>query len=208
MRYAFIKAYRRVYPVVLMCRLLDVSKSGFYAWLARPASLRSQANCRLDAKIVVISQQHKNRYGAPRITLELHDQNEPCGKNRVAKRMQILGIKGVAAKKFKVTTDSAHNLPIAENLLKQDFSATSPNEKWVSDITYVWTLSGWLYVAVVMDLYSRRIIGWSMNRRMNKQLVCDALLMALWRRGFPKGVIIHSDKGSQYCSRRYPPVSA
>jgi len=113
------------------------------------------------------------------------------------------GAEAIQAKKFKVTTDSNHSKPVAPDLLEQDFTATAPNQKWVSDISYIWTDEGWLYLAVVMDLYSRAIVGWSMNRRMTQQLVCDALTMALFRRHFPKGTIIHSDRGSQYCSKRY-----
>jgi transposase InsO family protein len=117
--------------------------------------------------------------------------------------MRLLGLKAIQAKKFKVTTDSTHSKPVAPDLLEQDFRAEAPNQKWTSDITYVWTDEGWLYLAVVMDLYSRAIVGWSMNRRMTQRLVCDALSMALFRRGFPKGTILHSDRGSQYCSKRY-----
>ena len=117
--------------------------------------------------------------------------------------MQALGLQAIQAKKFKVTTDSNHDWPVAANLLQQDFTAEEPNHKWVSDITYIWTREGWLYLAVVMDLYSRAIIGFSINKRMTQQWVCDALTMALFRRGFPKDVIIHSDRGSQYCSKQY-----
>ncbi len=117
--------------------------------------------------------------------------------------MRTQGLKASQAKKFKVTTDSNHSKPVAPDLIEQDFSATAPNQKWASDISYIWTDEGWLYLAVVMDLYSRAIVGWSMNRRMTQQLVCDALTMALFRRHFPKGTIIHSDRGSQYCSKRY-----
>jgi transposase InsO family protein len=117
--------------------------------------------------------------------------------------MRLLGLKAIQAKKFKVTTDSTHSNPVAPDLLEQDFRAEAPNQQWTSDSTYVWTDEGWLYLAVVMDLYSRAIVGWSMARRMTQQLVCDALSMALFRRGFPKGTILHSDRGSQYCSKRY-----
>jgi transposase InsO family protein len=117
--------------------------------------------------------------------------------------MQSLGLKAIQAKKFKVTTDSNHSKPVAPDLIEQDFGAEAPNQKWTSDITYVWTDEGWLYLAVVMDLYSRAIVGWSMNRRMTQQLVCHALTMALFRRRFPKSTIIHSDRGSQYCSKQY-----
>ena len=117
--------------------------------------------------------------------------------------MRALGLKAIQAKKFKATTDSKHSNPVAPDLLEQDFRAEAPNQKWTSDITYVWTNEGWLYLAGVMDLYSRAIVGWSMNRRMTQHLVCDALNLALFRRGFPQGLILHSDRGSQYCSKRY-----
>jgi len=133
----------------------------------------------------------------------LHDESIACSENRVARRMRAMGLRAIQAKKFKVTTDSNHSRPVAPDLIEQDFHAEVANEKWVSDITYVWTDEGWLYLAVVMDLYSRAIIGWSMNRRMTQQLVCDALTMALFYRHFPKDTIIHSDRGSQYCSKRY-----
>ena len=139
----------------------------------------------------------------PGFTDALHDEGTACSENRVARRMRALGLKAIQAKKFKVTTDSNHAKPVAPDLIEQDFTATAPNQKWSSDITYVWTDQGWLYLAVVMDLHSRAIVGWSMNRRMTQQLVCDALTMALFRRHFPKGTIIHSDRGSQYCAKRY-----
>ena len=120
--------------------------------------------------------------------------------------MRALGIQAIQRKKFKVTTDSNHDKPVAEDLINQDFTAARANEKWVSDITYVWTDEGWLYLAVVMDLYSRAVVGWSMNRRMTQQLIADALTMALFRRAFPKGTIIHSDRGSQYCSPEFQAV--
>ena len=126
-----------------------------------------------------------------------------CSENRVACRMKGLGLKGIQAKKFKRTTDSDHNQPVAPDLIEQDFTALSANHKWVSDLTYIWTDEGWLYLAVIMDLYSRAIVGWSMGKRMTQQLMCDALTMALFCRGFPKEVIIHSDRGSQYCSKLY-----
>jgi transposase InsO family protein len=117
--------------------------------------------------------------------------------------MQALGLKGIQAQKFKRTTDSSHGKLVAPDLINQDFTAAAPNQKWVSDLTYIWTGEGWLYLAVIMDLYSRAIIGWSMGKRMTQQLMCDALTMAVFHRGFPRSVIIHSDRGSQYCSRAY-----
>jgi len=203
MRYEFIKMHKKAYPVTLMCDILRVSSSGFYGWLVRPPSQRSLINDELDCKILTIYRQHKSRYGSPRIHKELVESGETVSRKLVAGRMVKLDLRAVAAKKFKVTTDSNHAKPVAENLLNQDFFADRLNQKWVSDITYIYTSEGWLYLATVMDLYSRAVIGWSMGKRINKELVCDALTMALFRRKFPKGVIVHSDRGSQYCSKKY-----
>lgn len=146
---------------------------------------------------------HKGKYGAPRITKDLQANNIKCSHNRVARRMQAMNIQAKAKRKFKATTDSNHKHPVYPNVLNRDFSANSPNQKYVSDITYIWTKEGWLYLCVFMDLFSRSIVGWSMNNRMDKSLVCDALTMALFRRGFPKNVVVHSDRGSQYASQEY-----
>lgn len=185
------------------CRAFKVSRAGYYDWCSGKIFRRERKNQKLDCKIIKIFNTHQKRYGAPRITDELKDDGLIVNHKKVEKRMKILGLKAKQAKKFKATTDSNHNLPVAKNLLKQDFSATAPNQKWAGDITYVWTQSGWLYLAVIIDLFSRQVIGWSMSKRINKELVCDALLMALWRRGFPKDVIVHTDRGSQYCSNKY-----
>jgi putative transposase len=183
--------------------MFSIERSGYYAWAKRKPSKQSVANEVLDKKIINIFNNHSSRYGYPRITDELHDQGEKCSKNRVFRRMQHLGLRAKAKKKFKVTTDSKHNLPVAANLLNRDFTASAPNQKYVSDITYIWTAEGWLYLATVIDLYSRAVIGWSIQPTMTRELVCDALMMALWRRGFPRGVLCHSDRGSQYCSEDY-----
>jgi transposase InsO family protein len=183
--------------------MFSIERSGYYAWLKRKPGKRQQANEALDSNIISIYEAHKGRYGAPRITVELHEAGEKCSKNRVKRRMKHLGIKAKAKKKFRVTTDSKHNLPVAPNLLNRDFSASAPNQKWVSDLSYVWTDEGWMYLAVIIDLYSRAVIGWSIQPTMTKQLVCDALMMALWRRRFPRGVLFHSDRGSQYCSHEF-----
>jgi putative transposase len=183
--------------------ILLIERSGYYAWRHRQPGKRSLENSLLDKKIAVIFKAHHGRYGAKRITAQLRDDGETCQKNRVARRMRYLGLYAKAKKKFKVTTDSKHNLPVAENLLNRDFSATAPNQKWVGDISYIWTEEGWMYLAVVIDLFSRTVIGWSMQPSMSRQLVCNALLMAMWRRGFPRGVLFHSDRGSQYCSHDY-----
>ena len=203
MRYDFIKMHKKAYPVTLMCGILGVSSSGFYQWLGRVLSPHACANDNLDCKIITIYRQHKGRYGSPRIHRELVETGEYTSRQRIARRMQKLGLKAVQARKFKVTTDSNHDKPVAKNLLQQDFSAAYKNQKWVTDITYIHTREGWLYLATVMDLYSRAIIGWSMGKRIDKGLVCDALTMALFRRKFPKGVMVHSDRGSQYCSKQY-----
>jgi transposase InsO family protein len=203
MRYQFIEQQKKAWPVTLMCAVLEVSKTGYYDWRQRTPGPRALSNQHLDCHIQAVFTRHKARYGAPRITDEINGEGISCSKNRVARRLQVLELKACQARKFKVTTDSEHDKPVAANLLQQDFTAEQPNQKWVTDITYIWTREGWLYLAVVMDLYSRAIIGWSMSRRMTQQLVCDALTMALFRRGFPKGVIIHSDRGSQYCAKRY-----
>ncbi len=203
MRYRFIDTHKKAWPVNLMCGVLEVSRSGFYHWRTRVPSQQECSTRELDSRIRLLFARHKQRYGAPRITDDLHDEGVACSENRIARRMRVLGLRAIQAKKFKVTTDSNHSKPVAPDLIEQDFTAEVPNETWVSDISYVWTDEGWLYLAVVMDLYSRAIVGWSMNRRMTQQLVCDALTMALFRRHFPKGTIIHSDRGSQYCSKRY-----
>lgn len=203
MRYRFVDEHKKVWPVNLMCSALSVSRSGYYDWAGRDPSRRVQSNKELDSWIRKLFVQHRQRYGSPRIVDALRDQGFDCSENRVARRMQAQGLMAIQAKKFKVTTDSNHSMPVAPDLIEQDFSAAAANQKWTSDISYIWTDEGWLYLAVVMDLYSRAIVGWSMNRRMTQQLVCDALTMALFRRGFPKGTIIHSDRGSQYCSKRY-----
>ncbi len=208
MRYQLIDEQKKAWPVTLMCDILDVSRSGYYDWIAREQRQRVSSPHNLDRRIREIFGEHRQRYGAPRITKTLHHEGLRCSENRISRRMRLLGLKAIQARKFKVTTDSTHANPVAPDLLKQDFRAEAPNQKWTSDITYVWTNEGWLYLAVVMDLYSRAIVGWSMNRRMTQQLVCDALSMALFRRGFPKDIILHSDRGSQYCSKRYQRLMA
>lgn len=208
MRYRFIDEHKKAWPGTLMCGVLGVSRSGYYHWTTRELSPSRLANVVLARQIREMVAAHRQRYGTPRITEALHDEGITCSKNRVARRMGVMGLKAIQAKKFKVTTDSAHAKPVAPDRLEQDFHATAPNQKWTSDITYVWTDEGWLYLAVVMDFYSRAIVGWSMHRRMTQQLACDALIMALFRRGFPTDTIIHSDRGSQYCSQRYQQLIA
>ncbi len=191
------------HTVALMCRVLTVSRSGYYDWRGRTPSDRTKANTRLAADVQRVFAEHKARAGAPRITKQLREEGQVVGQNRVAHVMRTEQLRAKAAKKYKATTNSNHNLPVAPNRLEQDFTAKAPNQKWVSDITYIWTEEGWLYLAVVLDLYSRLVVGWAMGERMTASLVCEALTMALWRRKMPIGVIVHSDRGSQYCSADY-----
>lgn len=198
-----IKQHSHQFSLRLMCRLLSVSVSGYYDWRDRKPSNREEHNRQLAKKIKAIFDDEKSRAGSLRITKRLHNEGEPVGRHRVAKIMHSNGWRARAAKKFKATTNSNHHLPVAPNLLQQNFSAYQSNEKWVSDITYIWTEEGWLYLAVVMDLYSRKVVGWALSERMTKQLVIDALQMAIWSRKPLKGLILHSDRGSQYCSHEY-----
>jgi len=203
MKYAMIRRHEACHRVALMCRVLSVSRSGYYGWRDRPPSDRAQADVRLAADVRRVFDEHKGRAGAPRIAKQLRTEGRRVGKNRIARVMQGEGLRAKAARKYKATTNSNHKLPVAPNLLEQDFTASAPNRKWVSDITYVATDEGWLYVAVVLDLYSRLVVGWSMSERMTTKLVADALTMAIWRRKMPTGVIVHSDRGSQYCAHVY-----
>ena len=203
MKYDFIKTNQAIFSVQLCCKLFSVSRSGYYQWFNRKPSQQETANAVLDAKIKSLFKAHYQRAGSPRITKDLHAANEPCSENRVARRMKKLGLRALAKRKFKVTTDSDHNKPIFENVLNRDFSTTSVNQKWAGDITYIHTDEGWLYLAVILDLHSRAVIGWAMAKRMKAGLVCDALAMALRNKRFPQGVLVHSDRGSQYCSKQY-----
>lgn len=203
-----IKKNTNYFSVRMMCRMLSVSPSGYYDWRDRPPSLRANGNAILANKIKAIFDEEHSRAGAKRIAKRLKAEGTTASRHRVARIMRLNGWRAKAARKFKATTNSNHKLPVAPNLLQQNFAASKPNEKWVSDITYVWTEEGWLYLAVVMDLYSRMVVGWSMSERMTSKLVIDALQMAIWRRKKPRGVIIHSDRGSQYCSSDYQKLLA
>ena len=191
------------FPVRMMCRKAGVSSAGYYAWLNRKPSSRSEANAVLTEKIRLIYESERRRPGSIRVKERLHLQGEHVGRHRVARLMRLQGWRGKAAKRFKATTHSNHNMPVAPNLLRQDFRAKAINQKWMTDITYIWTDEGWLYLATVLDAYSRMLIGWSLSERMTTTLVKDALQTALWRRKMPQGVIVHSDRGSQYCASDY-----
>lgn len=197
--------HQHCFSVKRMAMVLRVSRSGYYYWCNNgyKLSYRGLKQQFRDMKIRELFDDSKGRYGATRIQKDLIEDGSPAAIKTISDSMRRQKLVPKAAKKFKVTTDSDHQLPIADNLLDRDFSADAPNQKWVQDITYLWTREGWLYLAVVIDLYSRAVVGWSMNERMNASLVTDSLTMAMFRRGMPKGVIIHSDRGSQYCSYAY-----
>ena len=187
-----------------MCRLLGVSSSGFYEWLERPQSARSLANARLLMRIRESFALSEQTYGSPRIWKDLAVAGERCGENRVARLMRLAGIRAQPKPRRKPTdTGVRPEHSIAPNVLDRDFAASAPNRKWAADFTYIWTGEGWLFLAVVVDLFSRRVVGWSMQSSMTAQLVLDALIMALWRRGKPTELLHHSDQGSQYSSEDF-----
>ena len=192
------KEHAGEFAVRLMCRVLSVSPSGYYDWRKRKPSKQAQARAAQDAQVEAAFLTKKGRAGAPRLSRHLKQ-----GRRQVAQSLRRQGLRAKAARKFKATTNSNHTLPVADNLLKQDFTAQRPNQVWVGDITYIDTGEGWLYLAVVMDLYSRNVVGWSMGDRMPAALVCDALRMAVFKRKLPRGVIMHTDRGSQYCSHEH-----
>lgn len=206
MRFAFIDVEKASYPMRILCRVLAVSRSGYYAWRARTPSARDLEDERLRPKVLEAFETGRGTYGSPRVRDELVDRGFEIGRKRVARLMREMGLQGVAPRRFRVTTDSDHDHPIAENVLDRNFEALGPNEKWATDITYVWTGEGWLYLAVVMDLYSRRIVGWSTADHLKTSLCLDALQRALSHRTGVDGLIHHSDRGVQYASARYREV--
>ena len=209
MKYAWIERHRWQWPVSLQCEVLGVSPSGYHEHFRRRASPQRRGRLSNDALLVHIKAIHievKGEYGWPRVWKELLARGIRVGKERVRKLMALHGIKARTKRKFKATTDSNHSLPVAPNLLGRQFAVGVPNRVWTSDITYIATDEGWLYLAAVMDLFSRQIVGWSMQPRMKKELVIDALRMAWFRRHPDKGLIFHSDRGSQYCSAEFQAI--
>ena len=203
MIFAWIEERRSEYPVVVSCRVLEVSRSGYYAWSKRAPSVTAIRREELVTQIRAVHAEMKARYGSPRLTAELNARGVGCSVNTVAKVMKRHGIRAKAVRRFVRTTDSNHRLPVAENVLDRGFTATKPNEKWAMDFTYLPTVEGWLFLALVVDLFSRRIVGWSMAATMTSRLVVDALGMAVRQRGPRAGLIAHSDRGSQYASDHY-----
>ena len=204
MRFAFIKAQKARHSVAALCEVLQVSRSGFYAFAKRRESRRDQEN---RALLVHIRDAHavagQKAYGSPRVYFELRDRGMQVGRNRIARLMRLDGIKARQRRRFVVTTQSDPGLPVAPNVLARNFRPGAPNRSWAADITYIRTLQGWLYLAVIMDLYSRRIVGWATSSRMERELVLRALAMAVNRRAPSAGLIHHSDQGSQYASWDY-----
>ncbi len=203
MTFAWVEERRQEYPVAALCRTLGVSRSGFYARATRPPSAAATRRAGLVARIGEVHAEAKARYGSLRVYAELAARGVACCVNTVARVMRANGIRARTSRRFVRTTDSRHGLPVAPNVLGRDFAPAGPNEKWCADFTYVPTLEGWLYLAVVVDLFSRRIVGWAMSAAMTSRLVVDALGMAVARRGTAAGLVAHSDRGSQYASGHY-----
>lgn len=203
MIFAWIEERREEYPIVVMCRVLGVSRSGFYAWTQRQPSVTEKRREELLKSIEEVHAEKKERYGSPRLTDELNDRGIVCCVNTVAKLMKAHGIRAKTVKRFVRTTDSKHRLPVAENILDRDFTPAAANVAWAADITDIPTREGWLFLAIVVDLFSRRIVGWAMGSTMTSRLVVDALVMGVRQRGVTAGLVVHSDRGSQYASDHY-----
>ena len=206
MRYSFIRQSRQRFRLAALCRALRVSPSGYYAWRDRPESPRQQANRRLAAEIKAVHAHSRKTYGRRRIHAELRAQGMICSRNRVARLMRAEGVSALTRRRFRATTDSKHSFPVAPNRLARDFRPSAPNRVWVSDITYLRSEEGWLYLATVMDLYSRRIVGWAIEPTLDRRLTLSALHMAITQRRPDPGLIHHSDRGRQYACFDYQAV--
>ena len=203
MKYGVIEQMRQQYPVPPMCRFLGVSISGYYAWRKRPLSLHDQQEPRLEAQVRAAHERTRETFGAERLQKELSSCGVQIGVHRIKRLRAKLGLRCKQKRKFKATTNSTHDLPVAPNILSQDFSVSAPNQAWCGDITYIATDEGWLYLAGLKDLYSGEIVGYAMSERMTKQLVMQALFRAVASHRPPPGLIQHTDRGSQYCAHAY-----
>ena len=202
MKFGFVVKHRGIWPVGLLCEALGVSRSGFYAWCSRPRSQRSQTD-ELIGNLVRQSFLGSDRtYGARRVWRDVLALGHDCGLHRIERLMRLQALRA-RPKRRGLPKDRGERSAVAENVLDRQFQADAPNQKWVADFTYIWTAEGWLYVPVVLDLFSRRVVGWSMQESMTSQLVADALMMAVWRRGKPMALLHHSDQGSQYTSEHF-----
>jgi transposase InsO family protein len=210
MRFVFIQAHARIWRIATMCRVLAVSRAGYYAWRARPLCERVREDRVLTEKIRQIHRQVKERYGSPRVRMELRALGIRCGKHRVARLMRRAGITAKSTRTFRVTTQSAHEHPTAPNVLDRQFALErhrTPDRTWAADLTYIPTREGWLYLAVILDLATRRVVGWALRTRLDQELALAALRMALTHRG-ARGGLHHSDRGVQYASRAYQALLA
>jgi putative transposase len=196
-----IHQFRSQYPIELMCRVLEVSRGGYYAWRRRQPSARAVVDLQLQVRIAASHRRSQGTYGSPRIQRDLRDEGIAVGRKRVARLLRTAGLQGVARRRFRVTTDSAHAFPVAPNVLNQQFALAAPNQAWAADLTYLATGEGWLYLAVVLDLHSRRVVGWATAPRCDRGVVLTALDRALALRGRP--TLHHSDRGCQYASEEY-----
>lgn len=208
MRFSLIATEKACYPVALLCRVLKVSRSGYYAWRQRPAPTRTVEDQRLALEVAAIHAHSRGRYGSPRVHAELRERGQRIARKRVARLMRVAGLRGRERRRFRCTTDSKHQMAIKGNLLARRFAVAAPNTGWVTDITYLWTLEGWLYLAVILDLFSRRVIGWALSERLERGLALEALAMALKQRPPSRGLLHHSDRGSQYASHEYQQLLA
>jgi putative transposase len=207
MRFAFIAKHRTVWPVAWMCAALDVSRSGFHAWLTRPQSLRARNDQIILTKVRTSFVGSDRTYGARRVWHDVLAEGISCGLHRVERIMRENALRA-RPRRRGLPKDEGTRAVASPNLLERQFAAEGPNRKWVADFTYIWTAEGWLYVAAVIDLFSRRVVGWSMQASMTAQLVTDALMMAIWRRGKPDALLHHSDQGSQYTSEPFQRLMA
>lgn len=203
MKYVFIHAEKACFPVAFMCRHLAVSCSGYYAWMKRPAPAKKAADAQLAVEIAAVHKSSRGTYGSPRVHRELRAAGKRVGKKRVERLMRENGILGRRKRRFRRTTDSNHTNPIAPNILERQFAPEAANQVWVTDVTYVWTAEGWLYLAIMLDLFARRVVGWSASATNDTVLALDALGNALRTRRPEPGLIHHSDRGSPYASADY-----
>ena len=203
MKYARIHELRQIHPIAAMCRVRDVSESGYHAWRKRPPSPRAQANARLEIEIRAAHERTRQTYGPERLQADLADNGVQVGIHRIKRIRSKLGLRCRQKRKFKATTDSSHSLPVAPNLLDRQFAVTAPNKAWVTDITYIATDEGWLYLAGIKDLFNGELVGYALDTRMTQQLVMQALFRAVAAKRPGKGLLHHSDRGSQYCSQAY-----
>ena len=203
MKYAFIESHQDTFVVTRMCDMMDVSQSAYYDWLKRPDSARSLEDRRLGEKVKKFHEKSREIYGARRIRQDLEEDDELISRTRVGRLMKLQGLESKVKRKFKATTNSNHGRPVAPNLLDREFQVDQLDTAYAGDITYILTDEGWLYLAVLLDLCSRAVVGWAMSERITAELVNDALMMAIWKRKPPKGLMVHSDRGSQYASDLY-----